>query len=151
MHDYQRPPTLHRYGMHDELTQALTSGQFRLVPSNGFLTLSLSRAFDKNLFDTLGPADACLVIHNTEEFGERLHRAVQRALPNWAGIDGAVEYGNRSPLGAAFTKSAADAREQEWKFAWRSMSPGATLNPVTVRIGSLEQFAELRTPDSRPS
>ena len=27
--------------------------------------------------DALG-ADSCLVIHNTEEFGERLHRAVQR-------------------------------------------------------------------------
>jgi hypothetical protein len=73
---------------------------------------------------------------------------VQRALPNWAGIDGAVEYGRRSPLGAAFSKSGAEAQEQEWKFAWRSMSPHASLNPVTVRIGSIEQFAELRAPES---
>jgi hypothetical protein len=148
MHDYQRPPTLHRYGMRDELELALKTGQFRLLPANGFLTLSFSQTWSKSLFEVLGPADCCLVIHNSEEFGERLHRAVQRALPNWAGIDGAVEYGTRSPLGAAFTKSGAEAQEKEWKFAWRSLSPNSSLNPVTVKIGSIEQFAELRAPES---
>jgi hypothetical protein len=96
MHDYQRPPTLHRYGMRSDLELALSAGQFRLLPANGFLTLSFSAAWDKSLFEVLGPADSCLIIHNSEEFGERLHRAVQRTLPNWAGIDGPVEYGARS-------------------------------------------------------
>jgi hypothetical protein len=149
MHDYQRPLTLHRYGQRAELELALSAGQFRLVPSSGFLTLAFSQVWDKNLFDTLA-ADTCLVIHNSEEFGERLHRVVQRTLPNWAGIDGAIEYGARSPLGSAFTKSGAEAREQEWQFAWRSLSHQATLNPVTVRIGSIEQFAELRDRASYP-
>jgi hypothetical protein len=148
MHDYQRPPTLHRYGPRAEMEAALTSGQFRLVPAGQFLTLAFSKAWDKQLFDLLAPADCCLVIHNSDEFGERLHRAVQRALPNWAGIDGAVEYGHRSPLGAAFTKSAAEEAEQEWQFAWRSLSPGASMNPLIVRIGSIEQFAELRDRES---
>jgi len=148
MQDYQRPPTLHSYGMRSDLEQALTAGKFTLLPSGGFLSLSFSREWNKNLFEILSPADCCLVIHNTEEFGERLHRAVQRALPNWAGIDGAIEYGVRSPLGAAFSKSAGQAREKEWQFAWRSMSPNASLNPVVVRIGSIEQFAELRAPES---
>jgi hypothetical protein len=148
MHDYQRPPTLHLYGLRADLEQALKSGQFRLVPAGSFLTLSFSQVWDKKLFDLLAPADCCLVIHNTEEFGERLHRAVQRALPNWAGIDGPIEYGARSRLGAAFTKSLAEAHEEEWQFAWRSLSQGASLNPVTVRIGSLEQFAELRDRES---
>ena len=84
MHDYQRPPTLHRYAARTELEAALR-GQFRLVPAGGFLTLSFSTEWDKRLFDVFKPADSCLVIHNTEEFGERLHRAVQRTLPNWAG------------------------------------------------------------------
>jgi hypothetical protein len=148
MHDYQRPPTLHRYSLHGELENALRAGQFRLQPAGGFLTLSFSTVWDKRLFDVLAPADTCLVIHNTEEFGERLHRAVQRLLPNWAGIDGPVEYGTRSRLGAAFTKSAAHSREQEWQFAWRSMSPGASLHPVVVSIGNIEQFAELRDRES---
>ncbi|MGI4842905.1 MAG: hypothetical protein ACRYF7_06280 [Janthinobacterium lividum] len=147
MHDYQRPPTLHRYATRTE-TEAALRGQFRLVPSGFFLTVSFSTVWDKRLFDVLGPADSCLVIHNTELFGERLHRAVQRTLPDWAGIDGPVEYGVRSRLGAAFTKGAAQALEQEWQFAWRSMSPSAILRPVTVDIGSIESFAELRDRES---
>ena len=147
MHDYQRPPTLHRYATRTELEAALR-GQFRLVPSGFFLTVSFSTVWDKRLFDVLGPADSCLVIHNTELFGERLHRAVQRLLPNWAGIDGPVEYGSRSRLGAAFSKSAMHAQEKEWQFAWRSMSPSAVLRPVTVNIGSIEGFAELRDRES---
>ncbi len=151
MHDYQRPPTLYRYAPRAELEQSLTAGQFRLVPANRCLTLSFSQAWDKALFDQFGPADACLIIHNTEEFGERLHRAVQRALPSWAGIDGAVEYGARAALGAAFTKTVAEAHEREWQFAWRAMAPQLSLNPVVVKIGSIEQFAELRDRESYPA
>jgi len=148
MHDYQRPPTLHRYGMRSELELALTLGQFRLTPAANCLTLSFSQAWDKRLFDLFAPADSCLIIHNTEEFGERLHRAVQRTLPSWAGIDGAVEYGVRAALGVAFSKGAADAAEKEWLFAWRAMQTQASLNPVVVKIGSLENFAELRDRDT---
>lgn len=150
MQDYQRPPTLHRYASRAELEQSLASGQFRLEPSNGFLTLSFSGAWDRRLFDELGPADACLVIHNTELFGERVHRAVARLLPNWAGIDGAISYGRASPLGRAFTKPGNLARQQEWLFAWRSMTPGASVNPVTINIGSLADFAEIRAHDGHP-
>ncbi|WBS03197.1 hypothetical protein OU994_02490 [Pseudoduganella sp. SL102] len=150
MHDYQRPPTLHRYGPRNELDQALSLGHFVLRPDAGFLTLSFSQAWSRDLFDHFG-ADACLVIHNTEEFGERVHRAVQRTLPNWAGIDGAVEYGSRARLGSAFTMAAQDAAEQEWKFAWRPMHAQASMNPVVIRIGSLENFAEVRTRDQYPA
>ena len=150
MHDYQRPPTLHRYGPHEELDLALRQGQFVLRPAGGFLTLSFSQAWDRDLFDHFG-ADSCLVIHNTEEFGERIHRAVQRTLPSWAGIDGAVEYGSRARLGAAFTMGAQDAAEQEWKFAWRPMHTQASLNAVVIKIGSLEQFAEVRSRDHYPA
>ena len=148
MHDYQRPPTLHRYGQRSELELALTLGQFRLTPAANCLTLSFSQVWERALFEQFAPADSCLVIHNTEEFGERLHRAVQRALPSWAGIDGAVEYGVRAALGAAFTKTAAEANEQEWLFAWRPMQAQMSLNPVTLKIGSLETFAELRDRDT---
>src|SRR6476620_6352101 len=151
MHDYKRPPTLYRYAPRAELELALKAGQFRLVPSGGCLTLSFSQAWDKQLFELLSPADCCLVIHNTEEFGERLHRAVQRTLPSWAGIDGVVEYGARAALGAAFTKTLDQAHEQEWQFAWRAMAPQMSLNPVTIKIGSIEQFAELRDRESYPA
>lgn len=151
MHDYKRPPTLHRYGQRSELELALALGQFRLTPSANCLTLSFSQVWDKKLFDLFAPADCCLIIHNTEEFGERLHRAVQRALPSWAGIDGVVEYGARAALGTAFTKTRQEAPEQEWLFAWRSMQSQASLNPIVVNIGSLETFAELRDRDTYPA
>ena len=147
MHDYQRPPTLHRYGVREDLELALSQGQFILTPASSCLTLSFSKACDRKLFEHFN-ADACLIIHNTEEFGERIHRAVQRTLPSWAGIDGPVEYGTRARLGAAFTKTAAEAQEEEWLFAWRAMQANLSLNPVMIKIGSLENFAELRTRDA---
>jgi hypothetical protein len=143
MHDYQRPPTLHRYGVREDLELALTQGQFILVPASSCLTLSFSQVWDRKLFELFN-ADSCLIIHNTEEFGERLHRT----LPSWAGIDGAVEYGTRAALGAAFTKTAAEAQEHEWQFAWRAMQAKLSLNPVLVKIGNLENFAELRDRDT---
>ncbi|MYN46347.1 hypothetical protein GTP23_14945 [Pseudoduganella sp. FT93W] len=147
MHDYQRPPTLYRYGIHEDLELALTQGQFILTPAASCLTLSFSQVWEPRLFE-LFAADSCLIIHNTEEFGERVHRAVQRALPSWAGIDGAVEYGVRAALGAAFSKTAAEAPEQEWQFAWRAMQANLSLNPVLIKVGSLENFAELRKRDT---
>jgi len=144
MHDYQRPPTLYRYAPRDELDAALRDGQFRLTPANGALVLPFSTHWDNAMFDQYSPDGACLVIHNTEEFGERLHRAVQKVLSTWAGIDGAVEYGARAALGALFTKSLAEAHEKEWQFAWRPMSPQTRMNALTVKIGSLENFAEIR-------
>ena len=53
MHDYQRPPTLHRYAPRAELELALREGQFRLMPANQCLTLSFSTLWDKALFDLL--------------------------------------------------------------------------------------------------
>ena len=151
MHDYQRPPTLHRYAPRAELELSLSEGQFRLRPTANCLTLSFSTVWDKQLFELLAPADSCLIIHNSEEFGERLHRAVQRMLPSWTGIDGAVEYGVRAALGAAFSKTALEAHEHEWQFAWRSMQSRMSMNPVTIKIGSIESFAELRDRDTYPA
>ena len=164
--DYTRPATLYLYAPKALLERCLTLGEFRLQPATdqnpgapaqspairlnsamapNFLTIGFAQAWDENLFKTFAGSDACLVIHHTEAFGERLHRAVQRALPNWAGIDGAISYGKRSPLGAIFTRPATHATQQEWQFAWRPMQPTITLNPITIKLGSIEEFAEIRT------
>lgn len=145
---YQRPPTLHLYGQRAALERALAKGHFQLLPSGPCLTLAFSSAWDPALFTLLGPADTCLVVHNTEDFGERLHRAVQRALPSWVGIDGAVVYGARGPLGAMFSKPAEDAAEREWLFAWRPMQANLAVKPVVVELGSIEGYAELRGKDT---
>lgn len=165
----QRPQKLYRYSQRQWLERSLQLGEFRLCPpahamqaamqisdqilpfggratdaTAGYLTLSLTSVWDDKLFDTFEGADCCLVIHQTEEFGERVHRAAQRLLPSWAGIDAAISYGASSPLGAAFSRNPRHASEREWLFAWRPMQPKLIGNPVTLRIGSIEGIAELR-------
>lgn len=144
--DLPRPRKLYRYAQQASLERALSHGEFRLAAADtaGFLTLSFSSVWDERLFDDFSAANIGLVIHDPEIFGERLHRAVQRLLPNWAGIDAAVSYGAGSPLGAAFTKDKSLARQKEWLFAWRPMQARMSANPVVVEIGSIENIAELR-------
>lgn len=161
----QRPQKLYRYSQRQWLERSLQLGEFRLCPptyvaqeSNqilpfgaraggapaSYLTLSLTSVWDEGLFETFAGADCCLVVHEAEEFGERIHRAVQRLLPSWAGIDAAMSYGLPSPLGAAFSKNRSHASEKEWLFAWRPTRPEMSCNPVTIDIGSIERIAELR-------
>ncbi|GAA4020162.1 hypothetical protein [Actimicrobium antarcticum] len=125
-------------------SQILPFGAPRALPAASFLTLSLSTALSEKLFQQDQAAPCCVIIHNTEEFGERIHRAVQKALPQWAGIDAAVAYGAPSPLGAAFTKGRHLAGQKEWLFAWRPIQTMLSMNPIVVRIGSIDAFAELR-------
>jgi len=136
----------------------MSFGEFRLRPpaiqspaemlrptaAKNYLTLSLTQVWNESLFDAFLGADSCLIIHDTEEFGERIHRAAQKALPSWAGIDAAVSYGAPSPLGAVFSKASSEARQREWMFAWRPTQSTMSLNPVVIQIGSIEGIAELR-------
>lgn len=145
---YPRPAKFYLYGQRAALERALQFGEFLLRPTapsaaSSFLTLSLSSAWDDKLFDVFG-ADCCLVIDDTEQFGERLHRAAQRLLPSWAGIDAGISYGMQSPLGAAFSKDRQQAAEREWLFAWRPTHAALASNPVVVTVGGIEGIAELR-------
>ena len=107
--DSSRPPKLYRYSERQWLERALTLGEFRLSPpvanpgqpAAPYLTLGWTRSLKDSLFDTFG-VDTCLIIHDTEQFGERIHRAAKLALPSWAGIDAPVSYGRPSPLGSVF-------------------------------------------------
>jgi hypothetical protein len=96
------------------------------------------------MFDAFSESDSCLVIHDAEEFGERLHRAAEKVLPTWTGIDAAISYGLPSPLGKVFSKAGHHATEREWLFAWRPTQPTAGLSPIVIQIGNMEDIAELR-------
>ena len=158
---FKRPAKLYRYASRAELERALQFGEFRLEPpadqgaadsilpfgarsAQGFLTLSLACAWDPARLGDAGGPDCCLVIHDAEQFGERIHRAAQRLLPSWAGIDAAISYGVPSPLGDVFSKARQLAAEKEWLFAWRPSQPALVNKPVTISIGSIEGIAELR-------
>ncbi|GGI19414.1 hypothetical protein [Oxalicibacterium faecigallinarum] len=154
--DNNRPPKLYYFSDRQKLERALTAGEFRLVPpqlpahaagDHPYLILSLAQKPDGALFEGKQSADAYLVIHDAERFGERVHRVVQRILPNWAGIDAAISYGKPSPLGRLFSKERPHADEAEWRFAWRPMQANASANPVTIQLGTIADIAELRVND----
>lgn len=84
------------------------------------------------------------MINNPEEFGERIHRAAQRLLPSWTGIDGAISYGKQNRLGLAFTKNTRNASQKEWLLIWRPTQPTIALRPIVIQIGNIEAIAELR-------
>lgn len=152
---HDRPPRLYLYGPRPALERALELGEFRLQPlaaptlephpQAAFLVLDLTHDGSQARLHALPATHACLAIHDPEEFGERLHRAVHQALPAWAGIDAAISYGHPSPLGKAFTAAASQEAEQIWRFAWRPAQAVVTIAPVFVRVGNIESIAELRT------
>jgi hypothetical protein len=104
---YQRPQKLYRYSQSQWLERSLQLGEFLLRPNGhesgagmsiaeqilpfgrraasasaaNYLTLSLASAWDDKLFDAFAGADCCLVIHNTEEFGERTIGRRRRRCP----------------------------------------------------------------------
>jgi hypothetical protein len=156
--DSKRPSKLYYFSERNTLLRSLSLGEFRLTPpapdsplqlvaanSAQYLTLSLTKTWDGTLFHDAPRINSYLVIHNAEEFGERVHRAAERALPNWAGIDAAISYGAPSPLGKIFSKAHSHVKEEEWRFAWRPMQAKASVNPVVIRIGSIEDIAELHS------
>lgn len=122
----------------------LPFGARKTSAASRFLTLSMSAVWSEKFVLQAQTVTHCLVINDTEEFGERLHRAVQKALPQWAGIDAAIAYGAPSPLGAAFTKSRHLAPQKEWLFAWRPMRPELPLQPIVIQIGCLDTLTEVR-------
>lgn len=150
--DSKRPSKLYYFSERSALERSLSLGEFRLSPpapdlgaahSAPYLVLGLTQSWDGTLFDTLPHGGSYLLVHDAEEFGERLHRAVQKMLPNWAGIDAAISYGAPSPLGKVFSKAKNYTNENEWRFAWRPMQANASVHPVVIQIGSIEDIAEL--------
>jgi hypothetical protein len=167
-----RPPRLYRYSKRPLLERSLEFGEFSLCAAtppgkalfnasnpimpfgapqsnSTLLTLSLSSSSDSQLYRRFGDADCCLVIEEPEEFGERLHRAMQRLLPHWTGIDAAISYDTPSALGPIFSRRPAEAGDQEWLFAWRTAHAGLKTPTVCVQIGNLESIARLhvRSPE----
>lgn len=156
MIDNKRPPKLYYFSEREGLERSLSLGEFRLSPPQSFplqtpsandanyLVLSLTQTWDGPLFEGKQSGGSFLIVHDAEEFGERVHRAVQKTLPNWAGIDAAMSYGAPSPLGKIFSYPKDRAGEKEWRFAWRPIQAGLAARPVVIHIGSIADIAELR-------
>lgn len=116
---------------------------YRSDVGTNYLTICFSKRWDEHLFDDFPGTDACLVIHDVEDFCERFHSAAELALPQWAGIDAAVVYGGKSNLGAVFSKPLQFIVQHEWRFAWRPHTRVEELAPVMLTIGSIADIAEI--------
>lgn len=86
--------------------------------STNYLTLCLSSVWNENHFKDFTGTDACLIIHNPEEFAERLHEAAEAILPGWCGIDAPITYIGKSRYGVPFSKPLRFFAQQEWRFSW---------------------------------
>ena len=108
-----------------------------------YFTTCFSRSWDISLFDEFPGTDACLVIHEPEKFSERFHLAVEKILPNWAGIDAAVTYGGKNKLGAVFSKPLKFMYQDEWRFAWHPGKLISKLTPIVVSIGCISDITSV--------
>lgn len=116
---------------------------YRSEVGTNYLTICFSKRWDERLFDDFPETDACLVIHQVEDFCERFHSAAEIALPQWAGIDAAVVYGGRSNLGPVFSKPLQFISQHEWRFAWHPHTPAKELSSALITIGSISDIAEI--------
>lgn len=126
-----------------QLIEPLGDIQYRNDVGTNYLTLCFSSRWDHFLFEDFPNTDSCLVIHEVEEFCERMHLAAATELPEWAGLDGAVLYGGSSPLGAIFSKPLQFIAQHEWRFAWRPPVEHIELLPISISVGSIERIAEI--------
>lgn len=116
---------------------------YRSEVRTNYLTICFSKRWDEHLFDDFPGTDACLVIHEVEDFCERLHSAAELALPQWVGMDAAVVYGGKSKLGAVFSKPLQFILQHEWRFAWHPHTQVEELTPVLLTVGSITDIAEV--------
>lgn len=89
-----------------------------------------------------GGCDACLVIHDPEEFLERMHVELDRVIPGGSSVDSPVSYGLPHPLGVAYSKPAFFADQYEHRLT--VLPPDdRPLSELIIRIGSIESIAEI--------
>lgn len=116
---------------------------FREDVGTDYYTLCMSSIWDPLLFNEFIGSDSCLVIHEPDEVCERIHFYVEKELRSWAGIDAAVTYLQNHRLGPAFSKPWKYLSQKEWRFVWHPQVQYENLAPIFIRIGSIEQFAEI--------
>lgn len=116
---------------------------YRSETGTDYYTICFSSAWDPLLFDEFRGSNSCLIIHNPEEFSERVHFHVEKQFKGWTGLDAAVSYLTGSRLGPTFSKHWKYLTHKEWRFAWHPSTRIEKLPIVFIRMGSIEKYAEI--------
>jgi len=115
-----------------------------------YLTLCLATVYSEHFYEEFQGSDACLIIHNPNQFFDRMYNAIDSVLPNsWEAADGPVAYGSCGKLGLPFTKPEKFAFQFEWRLACLPIPSLNKCEATVVTLGSIEDIAEVITaPDS---
>jgi len=109
-----------------------------------YLVLCLATAYSDHFYQNFVGSDACLIIHEPNEFFNRLYRAIDSVIPtSWGAVDGPVSYGSSSKLGVPFTKPEKFVFQFEWRFTCMPIPPREKCEPTIVSIGSIKDIAEV--------
>jgi hypothetical protein len=109
-----------------------------------YLALCLATEYSDHFYREFTGSDACLIIHDPNEFFRRMYRAVRSVIPNgWGAADGPVSYGARSKLGPAFTKPEKYLFQFEWRFVCLPIPALDRCQAMNVRLGNIEDIAEM--------
>jgi hypothetical protein len=126
------------------------AGTVRLTSSysTNYYVWFTTTTFDPRLFDDFG-SDACLIIHDSETFIDRLFAAFSRALPDWVGAGSLVRYFDplraHDEVLATFEKDFQYAYQREFRFAWDPPNgqPAKELPQLDLNLGPLTDVASL--------
>lgn len=112
--------------------------------ASDYLTLCLATVYSDHFYQDFEGSDACLIIHNPNEFFDRMYKVIDSVLPNsWGAADGPVAYGSRSKLGVPFTKPETFLFQFEWRFACLPIPSLSKCEATVVTLGSIEDIAEV--------
>ena len=123
-----------------------------------YMMYCMAATLSPTLFSHFGPYDACVVIHNMDEFVRRVHLGTSNQFPlrNYIRTHDKVTY--LDPLGAIkptpdqpegkklsipFIKHFRHTYQNEFRFVWIPKEPKEDLDKVILSIGSIEDIAEI--------
>lgn len=111
----------------------------------------LSDSFDIRMFYDFECA-SCLIIHNRDEFIKRLRLAFIRHVGCWKAYHGPVEYADPfddpwSHKNIIFSKHMRYGYQNEFRIAWTPIDCRTRLNPIFLKLGSLNDIAILYCAD----
>ena len=112
-----------------------------------YYLVCLARGLIYRMFDDFD-ADACLIIHNEDEFVQRMLRAFAAINPRWFGTFKTVDYIDpcmpRMPIDVYFAKHFRYSYQKEVRFVWTPLSiPLAKLSHFTINLGPIDDICEL--------
>lgn len=109
-----------------------------------YLVLCLATMHSDHFYQDFKGSDSCLIIHNPDEFFNRMYSAIDSVLPSgWGAADGPVTYGRSSKLGVPFTKPEEFMFQFEWRFACLPIPSLIKCEATMVTLGSIEDIAKV--------